>query len=83
MHGGSKQSDDDFEGENQLHVFDINTMSWSKPLRPDYHVEYRTGHMATCHKGNMIVLGGEQKWLSVAVSLTRISCGCIIATRLC
>ena len=63
MHGGSYESSPE-EYENQLHVFDLNTMSWSKPVLSDQDMGYRTGHMAACHNDNMIVMGGRQRQLA-------------------
>lgn len=61
MHGGSYESSPETY-ENQLHVFDFNTMSWSKAKLSET-MGYRTGHMAACHNGNMIIMGGRQRRL--------------------
>ena len=45
---------------NQLHVFDFTTMAWSKPSLKEDDMGYRYGHMATCYRDRMIVLGGRQ-----------------------
>ena len=85
MHGGSYESSPD-EFENQLHVFDFNTMLWSKPVLSDQDMGYRTGHMAACHNDHMIIMGGRQRrlggrqldiWLFLSYALRCFCAECV------
>ncbi len=71
IYGGSYYVSE-FEFSNQLHVFDITTMTWSKPPLSEDDVGYRYGHMATCYKDQMIVMGGRH--IALSVQLTQYVC---------
>ncbi len=43
----------------EVYAFDFATRSWSMPVLPQL-LAARSHHMATCHNGTMIVLGGVQ-----------------------
>ncbi|KAL3138568.1 Ectoderm-neural cortex protein 1 [Trebouxia sp. C0010 RCD-2024] len=59
VHGGSVEG---MPGEgycNQMHAFDFRDMHWQPCILPSDDLGYRTGHMATCHKGQILIVGGE------------------------
>ncbi|KAL3155424.1 BTB And C-terminal Kelch [Trebouxia sp. C0009 RCD-2024] len=59
VHGGSVEVDGD-ACCNQIHAFDFRGMYWCQSLLPPAHLGYSTGHMVTCHNGQMVIMGGER-----------------------
>lgn len=43
---------------NQVHVFDFRSMCWIWSPLPVDELGYRSGHMATCHNDQILIVGG-------------------------
>ena len=43
---------------NDLNVFDFRVMRWIRTLSRHAELGYRTGHMMTCHQGQILIVGG-------------------------
>lgn len=72
---------------NDLHVLDLNTLTWSKPEVAGTPLKHRQLHMATCYNDMMIVMGGENHSNPLCCSLTLLpaqtACQCTLSTAPC
>ena len=69
IHGGCIEEGPD-QGLNQMHVFDIKGMHWILSPVPPAQLGYRSGHTATCHNGQLLIMGGVYPLIDYRSTLT-------------